>query len=103
MTSTDTTQRPAYPAATGLPSAPPRPRPVPAAQRPLPPAPGIKGKARAGAGEQGDAEQVSRSRQLRAARHQVAALPMAGHTAPWPVTLLLWAGAAAANHGGHGV
>ena len=62
MTSTDTTQRPAYPAATGLP-------PAPAAQRPLPPAPGINGRARAG--EQGSTGQVPRSRKLHAARHQL--------------------------------
>ncbi|SNY72937.1 DNA translocase FtsK [Paractinoplanes atraurantiacus] len=100
MTSTDTTQRPA---GAGLPPAPPRPQPVPAAQRPLPPAPGIKSKGQKEAAGPADAGQVPRSRRMRAARHQVAAMPLAGHTAPWPVTLLLWAGAAAAHHGPHGV
>ncbi len=84
----------------GLPPAPPH---VPVAGRPFPPQPG-KAAAPGTAGEAGEGEiQMSRSRQLRTARHSVAAMPLAGHTAPWPVTLLLWAGAAAAHHGGHGV
>ena len=44
--------------------------------------------------------QVSRTVQLRAARRAVTSMPLAGHVAPWPVTALLWAGAAAAHHGG---
>jgi hypothetical protein len=98
MTSTDTTQHRAYPAATGLPPAPPRRRSVPAGERPLPPAPGVKNP-----GAQGEPVQLPRSRRVRAARQHVAAMPLAGHTAPWPVTLLLWAGAAAAHNGGHGM
>lgn len=45
-------------------------------------------------------EPVARSVGFRESRRAVAAMPLAGHTAPWPVTMLLWAGAAVAHHGG---
>ncbi|MFC4066767.1 hypothetical protein, partial [Actinoplanes subglobosus] len=45
-------------------------------------------------------EQVSRSVGFRESQRAFAAMPLAGHTAPWPVTMLLWAGAAVAHHGG---
>lgn len=53
------------------------------------------------AGDAGVAsDRAARSVQLRERRRQVASMPLAGHAAPWPVTALLWAAAAAAHAGG---